>query len=168
VRSEEHKGATADLRRKHRGVKSGDGCGPAEDAVRQKVRSGAECDDVAGVEWPSVRSGAGCGACQSEDAVEEEERIWAPLGFPSCCKVRNASAARLTARERTTSVRQVNTDRCEATFARMLKLNRRRAITRGAPSGCGKDFSFVLHRHGLQNRPWQVWHAIRVQVPRES
>jgi hypothetical protein len=126
---------TADLRRKHRGVRSGGGCGPAEDAVRRKVRSGAGCEAAAGVERPSVRSGAGCGACQSEDAVEEEERTRASLGFPSCCEVRNASVARLTAcdGERSASVRQVNTDRCEATFARMLKLNRRRTIKRGAP-----------------------------------
>jgi hypothetical protein len=116
-----------------RRVRTGGRCGAAEGEERRWMRSWA------GAEWPSVRSGAGCGACQSEDAVEEEERTWAPLGFPSCCEVRNASAARLTARdgERTASVRQVNTDRCEATFARMLKLNRRRAITRGAPSGCG-------------------------------
>jgi hypothetical protein len=51
----------------------------------------------------------------------------------------------LTARddERTASVRQVNTDPGEAAFARILKLNRRRVITRGAPSGCGKDFPVV-------------------------
>jgi hypothetical protein len=40
-------------------------------------------------------------------------------------------------------VRQVNTDPGEATFARILKLNRRRVLTRGAPSGRGKDFPML-------------------------
>jgi hypothetical protein len=78
----------------------GGGCGPAEDAVRRKVRSGGGCGPEEGEErrWmrscggcgtADVRSGAGCGT------VEEEEGTCAPLGFPSCCLPRNASAARL-------------------------------------------------------------------------